>query len=375
MKKLKTFAYYFGVALVIFVVVMLGVLTGYKLGAYAIDNQKDSSSAVVEDFSASSSARIDTTFISSTFGTLFPGFTNTYNTGNWSALNNTGDRAGMTWRFALNFQLYGNSIKMGLNGYYNSTSYLDSVINQQLVSTTYDGLPYYMTFVDVDESNLMVYAFGMSNNSSSARWTWIAFSCYVPTGAEFVGNIVSVSMGAYNSTQNPLYNFSTDYYYSYINTGYYNWVSFKDISGIVFSYYIPVYYVSTSSQPNRPYWYYLDSTYYLYDGSTGDNSDNYYQQGYENGYNEGYQSGNQSGYNGGYYDGYNIGYNDGFDAGEISGGNYTFLGLMGAVVDAPIQAFRGLFNVNILGINMADFLAGLLTLAVVLCVVKFVFLK
>lgn len=50
--------------------------------------------------------------------------------------------------------------------------------------------------------------------------------------------------------------------------------------------------------------------------------------------------------------------------------DYSFFGLISAVIDAPIKAMRGLLNFDILGVNMFAFVTSLFSLAVVLMIVK-----
>ena len=69
--------------------------------------------------------------------------------------------------------------------------------------------------------------------------------------------------------------------------------------------------------------------------------------------------------------GKNQGYELGFQEGKAQSANYTFTSLIGAVFDAPIQAFRGLFNFEILGTNMQGFVLALLTLSVIIVVIKY----
>lgn len=56
-----------------------------------------------------------------------------------------------------------------------------------------------------------------------------------------------------------------------------------------------------------------------------------------------------------------------FDNGNT---DYSFFGLISAVIDAPIKAVRGLLNFDILGVNMFSFVTSLFSLAVVLMIVK-----
>lgn len=78
--------------------------------------------------------------------------------------------------------------------------------------------------------------------------------------------------------------------------------------------------------------------------------------------------------------GYNKGYQEGKVAGETIGyqlgvkdqGDYSFMGLLGAVFDAPIQAFKGLLSFEVLGVNMTAFVSSLFGLAVILLIIKLI---
>lgn len=82
-------------------------------------------------------------------------------------------------------------------------------------------------------------------------------------------------------------------------------------------------------------------------------------------------------YNNGYRDGtkkleqygqqqYNAGKADGI----ASANEYTFQRLISAVFDVPVQTIYGLFNFEILGVNILNFVLALATLAIVLAIVK-----
>lgn len=109
-----------------------------------------------------------------------------------------------------------------------------------------------------------------------------------------------------------------------------------------------------------------------YTAQVMDSNESSYQSGYVNGvqdqkdreekllndkYNEGYSAGKVAGYSVGY------------DEGKVSS-SYSFSSLLGAVFDAPIEAFKGLFNFEILGTNMQGFVLALLTLSVIIVVIK-----
>ena len=77
-------------------------------------------------------------------------------------------------------------------------------------------------------------------------------------------------------------------------------------------------------------------------------------------------------YNIGYSDGKLDGYQFGYDDGVADGNQYTFTSLITSVVDVPVKTFLGLFDFDLLGVNMASFFLSLLTLAAILAVVKII---
>lgn len=97
---------------------------------------------------------------------------------------------------------------------------------------------------------------------------------------------------------------------------------------------------------------------------------NGYNEGFKGGKTEGYSTGKTEGYSNGFAEGkkngYDIGYNEGVNAGQ----DYSFSALFGAVFDVPIQAFKGLFNFEIFGVNMTSFVSSLLALCVIVVIVK-----
>lgn len=94
-------------------------------------------------------------------------------------------------------------------------------------------------------------------------------------------------------------------------------------------------------------------------------------QGWNDGYSQGLNEGYTSGIAAGKLEGYNQGYNSGANAAN----KYTFMSLMGSVLDAPISAFTSLFDFEILGINMTQFALSLLTICVIITVAKLVMSK
>lgn len=83
-------------------------------------------------------------------------------------------------------------------------------------------------------------------------------------------------------------------------------------------------------------------------------------------------SAKKDGYNKGYQEGKVAGREVGYQEGIKDNGDYTFMGLLGAVFDAPIQAFKGLFSFEVLGVNMTAFVSSLFGLAVILLIIKLI---
>lgn len=99
-----------------------------------------------------------------------------------------------------------------------------------------------------------------------------------------------------------------------------------------------------------------------------------------------FDDGFDSGYSQGSFDGFNRGvesanntvnkssasYAAGYYAGSADSSSYSFYSLIGAVIDVPIKAFTSLFNFDILGVNMLNFVSSLFTILVLIAVGKIV---
>lgn len=77
---------------------------------------------------------------------------------------------------------------------------------------------------------------------------------------------------------------------------------------------------------------------------------------------EGYEQGKQVGYNDGYSLGYNAGIND--------SNSYSFSNMIGAVLDGQVNMFMGLFNFELLGVNLSSFFLAILTVCVIITIIK-----
>lgn len=97
---------------------------------------------------------------------------------------------------------------------------------------------------------------------------------------------------------------------------------------------------------------------------------NFVVKGRGSNFNVAIDNANKQGYNKGYQEGKIAGETIGYQLGTKDQGDYTFMGLLGAVFDAPIQAFKGLLNFEILGVDMTSFVSSLFALAVIVVIIK-----
>ncbi len=146
----------------------------------------------------------------------------------------------------------------------------------------------------------------------------------------------------------------------------YTYIDYYDENDKVFSIRIPCD-ITGENAHIASYFEYTDRYYYLV-GTFLD--DDVFKEGYDSGYSIGENVGYDNGYSAGSRAGEVIGYNNGYQAGANASNSYTFFSLISAVIDAPVQAFMGLFNFELLGVNLAGFFTGLLTLAFIVSVVR-----
>lgn len=119
---------------------------------------------------------------------------------------------------------------------------------------------------------------------------------------------------------------------------------------------------------------------YYFSNALDLSSNTYYQQGYSDGSSAGDSAGFSRGYQSGYAYGYSVGERTGFNDGLNSANTYSFLNLFGAIVDAPLQAFTGLFDFNLSfdgvnSFNLKGFFLALLSIAIVIAIIRFALRK
>lgn len=97
---------------------------------------------------------------------------------------------------------------------------------------------------------------------------------------------------------------------------------------------------------------------------------NFVVKGRGSNFNVAIDNANKQGYNKGYQEGKIAGKEVGYQLGVKDQGDYSFMGLIGAVFDAPVQAFKGLLNFEILGVDMTAFVSSLFALAIIVVIIK-----
>lgn len=104
----------------------------------------------------------------------------------------------------------------------------------------------------------------------------------------------------------------------------------------------------------------------LYNSGTSADYDVGYRVGYTHGKNDGYGLGNTTGYDKGYSDGYK-------KASQIVSkpGNNTLVGMVGTLIETPVNMFIDIFNFEFLGVNLVTFFFSLLSLIIVVWLIKY----
>lgn len=178
----------------------------------------------------------------------------------------------------------------------------------------------------------------------------------------------SLEIGNYND------GFARSYFAGNNNilNGYYNYISYVDTNDNRYSFAFPLSYQNWIREDfnNLSSAFYYEHRSYLFITDLSNND--YYNAGYDDGYSVGNSDGNSTGYQDGYTAGETVGYGNGYNDGLEQSNNYSFLSLIGSVIDAPVSAFTSLLNFNLLGFNMLGFVTGLLTLSLIIFIVKLI---
>lgn len=85
---------------------------------------------------------------------------------------------------------------------------------------------------------------------------------------------------------------------------------------------------------------------------------------YQNGYFDGYNSGQNIGYGQGYNVGYNVGYQDGYSS------DNSMSSLVVEVANTPLNIFKSIFDVDIMGFNLVNVCFGLISILLVVFIIK-----
>lgn len=238
--------------------------------------------------------------------------------------------------------------RTGNVNYYGSTIYNHTTATS---NTTYLDEYYFKSFTFPFDAVVNRYRLGFLYLKQGYPSTQLAYARYYiySNSADFIPDIYSITL-----TNETLY-------LEPENELIYNVVYYNDVNGNYLKFCYPLY----SSDTGFLVQAFTTRTYFI----NTDLSDNQI-------YNQGYQQGladNQSNiYNNGYNAGYDVGFGQGRQDGIVEANDYSFISLIGAVVDVPVQTIRGMLNFTFLGINLFDFLMGLIAILVILFIVKLV---
>lgn len=153
--------------------------------------------------------------------------------------------------------------------------------------------------------------------------------------------------------------------YSVRPADYYNYIRYIDVNGCSVEFQFPL----NCSSAFTDSFLLKSRTYYL---SNDFDNNEFYQQGLYDGIQQGRQEGITIGEEQAVNKYKEQWLQQGRQEGIASANHYTFLGLISAAVDAPLQALMGLLNFEILGINFFGLFGGLLTLAIILFILRVV---
>ena len=227
--------------------------------------------------------------------------------------------------------LSGNTNNPGLTSYVSISGFADSIVNAE---SAVEGSTYLKRVYMNDNINGFEYRVFHSGQLSS--------------------NIYKIVLSSYENVMTSVSK----------PANYYNTVTYIDNNNEYITFEFPLY----TNLGNFPTGYLFEERTYYITTSFEDNT--YYQEGYDNGYDVGVSEGKDLGYQEGYSSGVTVGYGNGYNEGVANSQDYSFLSLIGAVIDAPVSAFTSLLNFNLLGFNMLAFVTGLITLGVILLIVK-----
>jgi len=339
----------FSIVVIVFALLIASFSVGVGFAKnYNNFNKQISSSYAVGDVS-------DGTFISSNFYVPMKYCHGLYS--NYYAFGYEDDSTVVSLRFSLSYSSLDDTYTFGLldksyfAGDYNYSNFTYIYWGLTNSSLTGQNMPYYHV---VDNSNPNYFL----KNFNSGTQIGFMFSINVDSGFD-TSNVIGVSIGKQKNVDTFIefeaYDEDSNIYHSFGLIEF----SYFDINGKHFN-------IQACGVMNSVIDLFIERTYYF------DRDNQGYDYGYSIGSQEGHDAGYQEGYTTGYNRGYNIGDSAGYNRGVMDSNDYTFLGLFGAVVDAPISMFKGLFDFSVFGTNMGQFLLSLASITLVLVIVRFV---
>lgn len=211
---------------------------------------------------------------------------------------------------------------------------------------------------------------GQSSSFYTGSYTWIGTGLDVPDDLSFVygdDSFIYLTPCYFNDSQRGMF-FSVSLPYPLNSTNDLGYRITDNFTGLTFD--------STVTRPvNDVNSALIPLSYTLVDSFTS-STPSYPTSAYDNyneGYNEGYEDGLKIGGSTASKESYDRGYYNGVRDGILKGAEeqpYTFISMLSSVIDAPLQVFKGMFNLDVLGVNLTGFFLGLMSCCAILAIIR-----
>lgn len=232
-------------------------------------------------------------------------------------------------------------------------------------STRFSSIPISPLNVPIGNNKGRQYYGGVFPSSSNFTGCYCIMVPAVEEGFDVTG-INQITLG------NKTGRYSTAHDYSVAGLEIYNYIQFTDVNNLSFR--VSFVAMTTSTSSGLGSWadiLRVDNRSYYTSLQLGEN------QVFKAGYSAGYETAKNQYTNSGYQDGYRVGYREGelagYNEGIADSNEYSFFNLFGSLIDVPLNAISSLFNFDIFGINVMDFVSSLFTICVALLVLKLIF--
>lgn len=282
--------------------------------------------------------------------------------------------------FLINYKFTLSDIQWDING---ATHYTEMILNTSynqydnspLVANPYGGNTYQPDSLDDNVFRIILGSDSLVNyyclySSLGPR----NFLRITRSSVEFICNIVRVDMGTFTDSLEPRYYFDEDSLIKYQEFTTFNFIRYFDINDNYLEIAIPV----TAAKSYQPQAFLSNRSYYLINNFS---NSTVYKTAFNDGFNNGKEDGKLTGISEGFEDGSAVGFDSGYKEGLNSSAEYTWFGLIGSLIDAPIRVLfgnkdqygqfkSGLLSFEIFGVNMINLFAGILTIALIIFILR-----